>query len=308
MEDTYQFRFKGDDFENLYRIEGTLTTKSPVHIGTGETRPDLETWKTQRDKGEIAEDEKPHEIGEIERDYQGMPILPGSALRGVARHYLLSLFRSFNDGKIASDPDYEDPQFKSMNQAQQKEYMYSASLLEQLFGTPFCESKIEFWDAPLIRKAEGNRYATKGWDAERQTYMVRSVAIDPVTGAAERNKLYSFDVTPPGLEFRLNIVGRNLSEPELGMLLFGVEGFNSPIYPLTIGAMAGRGFGQMSFKLENIYRLKKEDLSKWMDLAINTDSAGYILLSGLKLPDTEAGELIRIFKSKFNELLGEKKK
>ena len=303
MAETYQFRFKGDDFENLYRIEGTFTAKSPVHIGTGEVRLDQEIGKAQKDKGGIAKDEKPHEIDQIERDHRGLPILTGSALRGIVRHYLLSLFRYFNDGKIASDPDYEAPQFKSMNQTQQKEYMKSASLLEQLFGTPFCESKIEFWDAPLIRKAEGNRYKSKGWDSERQSYVVRSVSIDPVTGAAERNKLYSFDVIPPGLKFRLNAAGRNFSERELGMLLFGLEGFNSPIYPLTIGAMAGRGFGQMSFKLESIFRLVKEDFPGWMDLASRTDSAGYSLLSGLKLPDAEAGELIRTFKSKFNALL-----
>ncbi len=308
MAETYEYRFKGDDFENLYRIEGILTAKSPVHIGTGESRPDLETWKAKKDKGEISEDEKPHEIGEIERDVKGLPILTGSALRGVVRHYLLSLFRSFNGGKIADAPDYENAEFKTMNQEKQKEYMKSASLLEQLFGTPFCESKIEFWDAPLVLKVEGSRYTSKGWDPDRQSYVVRSVAIDPVTGAAERNKLYSFDVIPSCMQFHLNVVGRNLSERELGMLLLGLEGFNSLIYPLTIGAMAGRGFGRMLFKLENIYCLKEENLPEWLALASSTDSAGYSLLSGLKLQKEEAEKSIKTFKSGFNVLFEEKKK
>ena len=262
----------------------------------------------EKDKGEIGADEEPHEIGNIERDVNGLPILTGSALRGVVRHYLLSLFISFNNGKIADAPDYENSEFKTMNQEKQKEYMKSASLLEQLFGAPFCESKIEFWDAPLLQKFKESRYKSKGWDTDRQSYVVRSVAIDPVTGAAERNKLYSFDVIPPGMQFCLTVVGRNLSDPELGMLLFGLEGFNSPIYPLTIGAMAGRGFGQMSFKLESIYHLKKEDLPEWVALASCTDRAGYSLLTGLKLPETEVEKSIKAFKSGFDSLFEEKNK
>lgn len=310
MIETYQYRFKGDNFENMYRLEGILTVLSPVHIGTGEARPDLETWKKQKEKGEISEDEEPHEIGEIERDARGLPLITGSALRGVVRHYLLSLFRSFNGGAIARDPDYEGNEFKQMKQEQQKEYMKSASLLEQLFGAPFCESKIEFWDAPLLNKIEGNRFKTRGWDPARQSYVVRSVAIDPVTGAAEQNKLYSFDVVPPGLQFRLNVVGRNLSARELGMLLFGLEGFNSLIYPLTIGAMAGRGFGRMSFKLENLYRMgnTKDELSKWITLSADNQEAGYQLLSQFKVPDEEAKKFIQTFKSAFDLVLKEEKK
>lgn len=306
MVQPYEYRFKGDPFGNLYRLEGILTAKSPIHIGTGESRLDLDTFKAQNDKGEIDGDEAPHEIGEIERNVKGLPILTGSALRGVVRHYLLSLFRSFDGGKIAAASDYESPKFKEKDQEQQKDYMVrGASLLEQLFGTPFCESKIEFWDAPLVRKVEGTRYQSKGWDPDRQSYVVRSVAIDPVTGTAERNKLYSFDVIPPGMEFHLNVLGRNLSDRELGMLLFGLEGFNSAIYPLTIGAMAGRGFGRMSFKLGNIYRLQKKDLPKWVELAGRTDNAGYSLLAEMKLSAAEASKSIDTFKAVFSAFLKE---
>lgn len=306
MSETYQFKFKGDDFENIYRIEATLIAESPIHIGTGDARQDKELWESMKQKEEAKKDEEPPKIDEIERDVHGLPLIPGSALRGVVRHYLLSIFRSFNGKCIAYDPDYETKEFKQMNQTAQIEYMKKASLLEQLFGTPFCESKIEFWDAPLKHKADGSKYRRKGWDPERQSYVVRSVAIDPVTGAAERNKLYSFDVVPQGLQFGFNVAGRNLSDRELGLLLFGLEGFNSPIYPLTIGAMAGRGFGRMSFKLEAIYSLFRGQLSDWVKLASTKNGAGYISIEGLKLPDEKRDEFLSKFKSDFNLCLKER--
>jgi len=311
MATTYQYRFKGDDFESLYRLEGILTACSPIHIGAGETYQNekkLQEWQKKKAKGEATEEDEPPQIDKIERDARGLPLIPGSALRGVVRHYLLGIFRSFQNGKIANDPDYEDNSFKSKDQKAQIKYMQEdASLLEQLFGTPFCESKIEFWDAELLHKADGNRYKAKGWDPDRQSYVVQSVAINPVTGAAERNKLYSFDVVPEGLPFRLNVVGRNLSPRELGMLLFGLEGFNSPIYPLTIGAMGGRGFGRMEFKLEAIYRLTDQELPDWIKLTGSADGAGYRSLDGLKLADDMAKKLIATFKSEFNLSLEEKK-
>lgn len=301
MSDIYTYWFKGGDLVNLYRIDGTLTTDSPLHIGTGASRDDLTAWEKMKEKGEAGD--KPPQIDEIERDANGLPLIPGSALRGVVRHYLLSMFRGFSTAKIAIEEDYEKATFKEMNQDQQKDYMRSASLLEQLFGTPFCESKVEFWDSPLAAKVSGKALSAKGWEENRQSYVVRSVAIDPETGAAARNKLYSFDVAPAGLTFSVTIVGRNLSDRELGMLLTGLEGFNNPIYPLTLGAMAGRGFGRMHWSCDNIYKLQSGDLPNWLKLAGSTDDAGFSLLPQLAKGSPDPGELIDSFKTDFQNLL-----
>ena len=186
-----------------------------------------------------------------------------------------------------------------MNQNAQIEFMRNrASMLEQLFGTPFAEGKIEFWDAPAAKKVVAPQlWKAKGWNDERQCYIVNSVAIDPATGAAEKHKLYSFEVTPAGVEYQINIVGQNLSDEELGQLLFGLEGFNSKIVPLTIGAMSARGFGQMSFKVEKIYRITKDELPAWIETTLmSQDSAGYEALPEIVgLADT----MIRSFKTKF---------
>ncbi|NUM77531.1 hypothetical protein HUU40_24480, partial [candidate division KSB1 bacterium] len=156
------FKFKGDAFENRYRIQGLLTATAPLHVGTGEDRPDDLPRKDQPDN------EEPPRISEIARDFSGMPYLPGSSLRGVVRHYLLQIFGAFLAG-IARDPDFENGSFEIIDQDQQRRrikfkdldqagqviYLQRyASLLEQLFGTPFSESKIDFWDAALQNRVQ----------------------------------------------------------------------------------------------------------------------------------------------------------
>ncbi len=296
-----------DSFENRYRIEGELIALSPTHIGSGETRQDENNPAKK-------ENESPPEISEIVRDFEEKPYLPGSALRGVVRHYLLQIFKPISLN-IANDPNYETDKlplldsnleyklFKDLKQKEQIEYMkQNASLLEQLFGTPFTKSKIEFWDAPACNKISAPEFENRGWDEERQSYVVHSVAIDPKTGAAEKHKLYSFDVAPAGLRYEVNIVGQNLSEIELGFLFFGLEGFNSKVFPLTIGAMAGRGFGRMELRVKDIYCLEARDLEGWIGNTKSNDSAGYNAIPD----DCKSEKLIQDFKDEFLKAIGGK--
>ena len=298
----YEYWFKGDNLYNLYRIDAILTSRSPLHIGTGNIRFNSNLLK------DSTVGEKPPEIADIERDYRKLPYIPGSALRGVIRNYLFQIFCSFG-GKIAKDPEYDkEEKFRDMNQEEQIKYMQlKGSLLEQLFGTPFCESKIEFWDASIAESIISAQYKNKGFDQERLSYVVHSVSIDPFTGAAAPNKLYSFDVAPPGLKYNLTIVGRNLTDEELGFLLIGLEGFNSPIYPLCVGAMSGRGFGRMNLEISGIYRLTKDDFPNWLSLASSSDDAGYKILHSLSLKMDEQHAAINKFKSTFMSWFKENK-
>ncbi|NTW72717.1 MAG: hypothetical protein HGA49_10830, partial [Eubacteriaceae bacterium] len=183
-----------------------------------------------------------------------------------------------------------------------REECLKASLLEKVFGTPLWAGKVEFWDAPATGKIEGSHFKDKEWDDDRQCYLVRSVAIDPVTGAAEAHKLYTFEVTPAGLSYQVNIVGQCVDNTELGMLLFALNGFNSTIYPLTIGAMSGRGFGQMSFKLDKLYVLddSPEAVKAWAVQANEGYHAGYY---GLPEKRSDKESLINTFKQAFSEAI-----
>jgi CRISPR/Cas system CSM-associated protein Csm3 (group 7 of RAMP superfamily) len=280
------------------RLEGTLTATSPTHIGTGETRP-VDRKGKNGDKDAAPEST---DISMIARDCSGLPYVPGSAIRGVVRNYLLQIFRSL-PGNFAREKDFEPvlADAKAANKNQDvlfKEQYDEASLLEKVFGTPLWAGNIECWDASATGKIDGSRFKDKEWDDGRQCYLIRSVAIDPVTGAAEAHKLYTFEVAPAGLSYNVNIVGQKLDEKELGMLLFALNGFNSGIYPLTIGAMSGRGFGRMSFTLDKLYVLddSPEAVQAWAVQASEHDHAGYC---GLPEKSADMQALIDTFKQQF---------
>jgi CRISPR/Cas system CSM-associated protein Csm3 (group 7 of RAMP superfamily) len=143
-------------------------------------------------------------------------------------------------------------------------------------------------------------FSNKGWDEKLCSYIVKSVAIDPLTGAAEPNKLYNFEVVPSGAKFGVVLTGQNLEKHELGFVLFGLSGFDSTLFPLTIGAMAGRGFGRMSFEVTEICCLTntKDDIKKWAELVQVGEKAGYDCLKDFKIEKDKAREFINAFKAK----------
>jgi CRISPR-associated protein Csm3 len=285
---------KGDTFVNRYRLEGELVTVSPLHIGNGEIRKDPLQTKDANAPKEV-------EVSLVATDIHNKPFIPGSALRGILRHYLRNLFVGMNKKKIADDTDFEAEKFKNFTQQQQIQYMRNeASMLDRIFGTPFAEGKVEFWDAPAVNAINTPVFADRGWNAERNTYVVKSVAIDPVTGTASAHKLYTFEVVPVGMKFHLNLVGQNLDDEEMGLLLLGLEAFNSDIYRLTIGAMSGRGFGQVTFSLEKLYCLSQKELPAWAKNALLKTESGYYSLPEIA---KEKNEFIHRFKTALLKML-----
>lgn len=319
------FTFKGELFKNRYRITGILTAESPLHIGTGSRRPEepfkvsektlqalkqenipddfLKSFFREKKSGQSeGENEQGVLVDEIARDVDKKPYIPGSTLRGVVRNYLWQIFCGYNPA-IAHQRDFEDKEFRTMEQKDRKAWVQKkSSLLEQVFGTPFSESKVEFWDAPLLKEMKteltvSEGFSNKGWDTDRCGYVVKSVAIDPLTGAAEANKLYNFEVVPPGAKFEVVFTGQNLEEFEIGFVLFGLSGFNSKLFPLTIGAMAGRGFGRMTFDVTEICRLTANDAEKWSEVVTVGPQAGYDSLDAFKIGIDNAQVFIDAFKA-----------
>ncbi|RJQ59468.1 MAG: hypothetical protein C4530_09195 [Desulfobacteraceae bacterium] len=286
---------KGEGFLNRYRLEGILTTISPFHLGSGHetARPNLVNEKTKQ----------PIKISAVASDYQGRPLLPGASLKGSLRSYLLNVFSSFQtvlpsvSALLADDRDFEQLIKKDrglQRQSAQIDFVKSkASILERLFGTPFAEGKIEVWDgecittSPHVHPSIVNIGASPFWDATRLTYVTQSVAIDPTTHTAMDEKLYHYEVVPPGVAFRINIAGQNLSKEELGLLLFGLEAFNSEIWPLTVGAMSGRGFGRFHYEIRKIYNLCQDNLADWVKNAAVHSHSGYFSLKELEAADME---------------------
>ena len=302
---------KGDDFVNRYRLKGKLTATSPFHLGSGFVveRKGLNNEKT----------EKAIQISAIATDHLGHPVIPGSSLKGRLRGYLLNVLSTINGSQekksaevLANDHDYDKLCTRDdlKNQKDQIAFMRkNASVLERLFGTPFAEGKIEVWDGECmsseyqiddsIKNSEFPPY----WNSKRFTYVDQSVAIDPETNTAIDKNLYSFEIVPPGVTFAINICGQNLSEIEIGMLIFSLEAFNSEIWPLTLGAMGGRGFGRFSFELTELYCLKKDNISNWIKEAVCNRHSGYF---SLKRPDeSEKKKAIECFRKAFLKGVGD---
>ena len=105
---------------------------------------------------------------------------------------------------------------------------------------------------------------------------------------------------PKGVMFKVTLVGQNLTDLELGMLLFGLEAFNSEIFPVTLGAMSNRGFGHLQWNLQEIYLLDQSNMKDWLSDAISENSAGY---ASLKPLGTSKNELIKKFKEAFKHAL-----
>ena len=302
---------KGDDFVNRYRLEGKLTTTSPFHLGSGFVveRKGLDNEKT----------EKPIQISAIATDHLEHPVIPGSSLKGTLRGYLLNVLSNINVSQqkksaevLANDHDYDKLCTRDdlKNQKGQIAFMReSASFLERLFGTPFAEGKIEIWDGeciPFEYPIDDNISDSESppyWNSKRFTYVDQSVAINPETNTAIDKNLYSFEIVPPGVTFAINICGQNLGEIEIGMLIFGLEAFNSEIWPLTLGAMGGRGFGRFGFELTDLYCLNKNNISNWIKEAVCNRHSGYFSLK--RLDESEKKKSIECFRKAFLKGVGD---
>jgi len=287
---------KGDLFLNRYRITGTLTTVAPLHIGTGESR------SLPRAEGETVE------VSAIITDHLGKPLIPGSTLRGVLRNWLLTVLEGV-DPKWAVERDYAEEELLDLDQAEQIQRVKETfSCLELLFGTPFNAGKVEVWDATCCTgDLQAMNDTLLGWDSSRLTYVDTSVAIDPARGTAKNKLLYKADVVPPGVTFELNLVAQNLSDEELGLMLLALEGFNSQIYPIHVGARGGRGYGRLEFKMGTIYQLERVGVKKWLKETLHAEDysampAGYFGLP--KLTEDEQKRKIKAVKDQLIAAIG----
>ncbi|MDM8539455.1 RAMP superfamily CRISPR-associated protein [Desulfococcaceae bacterium HSG9] len=290
--------FKGGTFINRYKITGTLKTISPLHIGNGDMIAD-EKRLPQSDE---RKKEKAHLFTTVITGCDKRAYIPGSTLKGNLRSWLTQIFCDLslacvNTSKRALDlkkfaEELKDKKTKIGEQLKMTEY---------LFGSTVNAGKLEFWDAPMAAPpnipAGHSPLAYSRFDSDRGTLIMKSVAIDPVTGTAAKNKLFNYEVVPRGAAFSLTVSGQNLTNAEMGMLLFALDGFNSFIWPVTLGGMGSVGFGRFTFNMKQISYLNGSNYSAWMEGALREGHAGYTKLP--LLSEEEQEEYIEKFKSRF---------
>ena len=312
--------FKGSEFQNRYKITGTLETISPLHIGNGDRQENEDRLhrvvkddeKKEKIKKRLKKEDLSLKYSTVMIDAKQSAYIPGTTLKGNLRAWLERIFShcslglaETNDNKRVKElyDIVEKIDVSKDGGASRKLLTSKLKINEYLFGSGANEGKLEIWDAPMVkkpRKADDKKaFDICGYDPRRGTILLKSVAINPVTGTAEKKKLYNYEVVPEGARFELTIAGQNLQEDELGMLLFALYGFNSQIYPVTLGAMGGVGFGRFAFKLNKVHCLDKSNFKAWVKSAMESGHAGYTDIP--ELGEKECMQRIQSFKKSFLE-------
>lgn len=212
-------------FKNRWRIEGTLTTASWLHIGSGYT--------TTRDGISDEKKNKKADIAAIATDHAGRPYLPGATLKGNLRAYLL---------QVESD--------------KQK--------IKKLFGAEgpdCCGGALEFWNARVVIPSDFDDNVPY-WDNNRLTGVTASIAIDRQTRTAVHQKLFYAEYVPPGVSFEVVITGQDIKDDEVSLLIAALNGFTEK--RVRLGAGSTDGWGEFEWKLRKIRFIDSTSVKEWI--------------------------------------------
>jgi CRISPR/Cas system CSM-associated protein Csm3 (group 7 of RAMP superfamily) len=210
-------------------ITGTLTTRTPLHIGAGTTttHPDLKNEK----------DDKFIEIAAIVRDYQDQPYIPASTLKGNLRAWL-------------------------------KDRMTDTTQLDSVFGREVEQDqglggKAEFGNAFLTSPLLPT-HPPAYWRQDQQTGIEVGVTIDRVTRTAQEQRLFHHEFVPPDVSFTVRITGKGLEDTEMALLLAGLEGFNHTDQPIRLGGDNAQDKGCFTWQLQTITQLDQQAVKEWL--------------------------------------------
>lgn len=244
-------------FENRWMVVGRLTTQSPLHVGSGDTTRRERTHPRPLINEGTGD---PVEINAVCTDAASRPIIPGPTLKGNLRS---------RARQAGLSPASFDALFGS----------------EDAEGTLSVGGKVEFYDATADPGDQGPAFGDDGeppyWDAGRLTGVAAGVAIDRRTRTAGEERLFHHEYVPPGVSFVTRLTGQDLSDDELGDLLFLLEDFNRG--RLALGAGEADGWGSVSWELTDLRRITRDEVAGWVASA--APKVGYDALA--PLPEAE---------------------
>jgi CRISPR-associated protein Csm3 len=214
-----------DAFHGRTRLEGTLTTRTSLHIGAGGSGDPLAT-------------DLP-----VVRDAEGRPYLPGASLKGLLRSSAEALYRGAGRpvcDVVAGAPCVPHPVLKAWREEPGAtprgvaERVWHASCpICRLFGSPALAGRARFPDLLLAGAAP--------------VFELRNgVGIDRDRGIAADGILYDFEAVPPGTDFGLTVVIDNPTDADVGLLLYLFSGLDEG--QLALGGKTSRGLGQVAIR------------------------------------------------------------
>ncbi|MDW8064313.1 MAG: CRISPR-associated RAMP protein Csx7 [Anaerolineae bacterium] len=207
------------------------------------------------------------------KDTNGRPFIPGSSLKGVFRFHTERLLRTIDrkPDLWACDP-FGDPcvrpadkdslmsqaERQAKHESQSVDAIFAKMVFQhscaacRLFGSPWFASRIAFKDAYL-----------KNHEDLPVLYQIRDgVGIDRDLGAARSGIKYDFETVVPGAQFAIEIVGENLEDWEIGLLLTVLQLWSDG--GIAIGGKSTRGPGWGTLREIALRRVDRTNLLDYL--------------------------------------------
>lgn len=202
-----------------WRITGTFTVVTPMHLGNGEDDEELRLTHTgnsgQRQAAFVAA---------IAVDDAGVPYLPGSSIKGALRALCV------------------DAGIDSLLQAK----LFGAARPESQDGQINTDAgRIEFCNAYLCKRIDASHLPH--FSTEKQTALLAHCAIDRDYGTAIDQKLFYEKVVPPGVGFAFEASADGLTQADVAVFLGLLACANEAQHGLRFGGGAAREAGRVAW-------------------------------------------------------------
>ena len=227
------------ELKNEAKITILLHTKSPLSIRSAQ--------------GKLLDPALP-DMQCIRSRYQGKDtvIIPGSSLKGVIRTRYEKIVKLFG-GECCNIFDHNNScnkpaNWKNKSYEEKKRYVYTKICpVCQLFGSQAIISKIYFADA----------YPVGEYVVSERT----GVAINRITGAAQKNALYDFEVVEEAT-FQVEITLKNYELYQIALLMYVLKDLDEGY--VRLGSATTRGTGRMEVtRLDIALREYRKDVKGW---------------------------------------------
>lgn len=204
------------------RINGTFTTRAPMHVGSGQVTENPLLYNETNDDT--------CDVQAVVKDHRGLPCIPGTAVKGVLRAWAERFFSAHG------------------------------AALDRIFGKRDAKAadaetgRAEFHTV-VFHALGPHAYVdtVPYWNAKSATGIASSVSINRVTGAAERHKLFFHEFVPEDVTFDVEINAAGMKPEEIALLLAVLEnGASHATHPYQFGANGADGWGRVVWKRASV--------------------------------------------------------
>ncbi|MDH7487492.1 MAG: RAMP superfamily CRISPR-associated protein [Anaerolineae bacterium] len=252
-----------------YRFEGTLTSVTGLHVGSGQ--------------GDFSTDAR------FVRTGDGRPYIPGSSFKGALRSAVERMAASLQgvgpggmplrtcllDGSSGlGDPNcptvhqgwqtaFSQAREKGLSELDIERWLYQGVAPFQdvtlcdtcrLFGSPYVASKVAVQDLYL--------------QAPTHTEVRHGVGIDRDTGTARAQIKFDYETVPAQVAFEFRLLAESLTRRELGLLCCGLRQWEQG--DVTLGGNSSRGLGGCELTLTHITEMELGSATAWLDRLLET--------------------------------------